>query len=224
MFRTVPLLYPGRLRLTGNVRASGPGDAPDGRWFAVGSAQGSLSPPAFHTPPDSHLSLFKLGVFVCEHRELFPWVKVEGWLNDDKLSLTASQTGVAADGRFKSLMRLASREAAAMLLAAAREHPALMAEARAEVSRDPRARAVWDQRMKWGPQAGADAAAVPWWRGLLDSGAARTEARRRRVLLAAERTLWLRDASARLDAPGRTPPEALRAAVAAALAAAQGPD
>lgn len=225
MFRTVPLTYPERLKVLGNLSfAPWPEEAWAARPFRLGAAQGRLRIPSFSTPPDSHLSIFKLGVFVCEHRELFPWAKVQGWVNDDKLSLTASQTGVAPDARFAGLMRLVARETEAMLREAADAHPASLREARAAMAADPGARAVWDLRMKWGPHAGAAAAAPAWWRTLFVPGTLKRYEAYRRVLDAAERTLWLKDAAARLAAPGRTPPRGLAAAVAAALDAAQGPD
>lgn len=223
MLRPVPLLYPERLRVVGDLSLPPwPDEAQAARAFRLGGAQGRLRAPSFLTPPDSHLCLFKLGVFVCEHRELFPWAKVQGWVNDDRLSLSASQTGVAPDARFKGLMRLVSREAEAMLREAAAAHPAAVREARAEMAADPGARAVWDLRMKWGPQAGAAAATPSWWRTLLVPGTPKRYAAYRRVLESAERSLWLKDAAARLAAPGRTPPAALAKAVSGALAAAQG--
>lgn len=225
LFRTVPLLHPDRLRVTGNLSfPPWPDDAQAARPFRLGAALGRLRAPSFLAPPDSHLCLFKLGVFVCEHRELFPWAKVQGWVNDDKLALSASQTAVVPDARFRSLMRLVSREAEAMLRQAAAAHPASVREARETMAADPGARAVWDLRIKWGPQAGAAAATPSWWKTLFVPGTSRRYAAYRQVLDAAERTLWLKDAAARLAAAGRPPPTGLADAVADALDAAQGRD
>jgi hypothetical protein len=220
----VPLFHPDRFRLSGLARPFWPGEAAAGRPFSLGSAQGRLSLPSFYTPPDSHLTLYKLGAFVCEHRELVPCAKVQAWVNDDKLRLTASQTGVAPDARFKGLMRLVARQAEALLLETARAHLGLMKEALRAMNESTEAWAVWDRRFKWGPQAGADAAHVSGARRRFWPGSRAEVERRRLVLRAAEATLWLRDAAARLKAPGRTPPPGLAEAVSDALAAAQGRD
>lgn len=223
-FRSLPLFHPDRLKVTGDELSFWPADAAAGRAFRLGSAQGRLALPSFYAPPDSHLTLYKLGVFVCEHREPFRWAKVTAWVNDDKLALSANQSGVVPDARFKALMRLAAREAEALALEAAREHPELLASARAEMDRHAGARAVWDARLKWGPQAGERAATPGLFERLLMPDASERARRYRAVLHAAERTLWLRDVAARLKAPGRTPPPALAAAVTAALAGTERPD
>lgn len=221
MYKAVPLLQADRLSLTGARLARWPAEAASGTPFALGGALGRLALPDFYTPDDSHLMLYKLGVFVCEHREPFPWAKVVGWVNDDKMALSASLTGAVRDARFAGLMRLVGREAEALLREAAAGHPDLMTRARAACRADPAAAEAWAARHRWGPQAGRDAAVAPLWRRLLALEGPERTAGRRLVLDAANRTLWLRDAAARLNAPGRTPPAGLREAVAAALAAAE---
>ncbi|TPW18975.1 MAG: hypothetical protein FD126_3150, partial [Elusimicrobia bacterium] len=195
---SAPLFHRDRLRFTAGGSSHWPADAADGRPFRFGSALGRLSLPAFYTPPDSPLHLYKHGVLVCEHRELFPWAKVRAWVNDDKLSLSAGQTGVVRDARLKGLMRLVRREAEAMLFEAAQTYPDLTKRARGLMEAEPAARAVWDRRFKWGAQAGASAVEASWWRRLFVPGAAARDGRLRVVLEAAERTLWLKDAAARL--------------------------
>ncbi|TBR20576.1 hypothetical protein EPO15_12750 [bacterium] len=215
--RSAPLIHPDRLRLTGRA-AAWPAEADSGRTFRLGGACGRLAPPAFYTPPDSPLRLYKLGVMVCEHREPFVWAKVQGWVNDDKMATSAGQTAAVPDARFHALMRLVGREAEALVVEAASGYPDLMERARDTMGLDKDAQRVWDQRMRWGPQAGAEAAVPSWWRRLLDPGSPRRFEGYRTVLEAAERTLWLKDVSSRLEAPGRTPPPALAAAVRSALA------
>lgn len=212
-------LHGDRLRSSNAASSEWPADAALGWAFRLGCARGRLALPAFYTPPDSTLYLYKHGVFVCEHRELFPWAKVRAWVNDDKLKLSASQTGVVREARHKSLMRLVRSEAEAMLLKAAQGYPDLHERAQSLMRDDADARAVWEKRFKWGAQAGAAALETPWWRRRFVPGAARREEALRVVLEAAERTLWLKDAAARLRAPGPTPPPALAAAVESSLAA-----
>lgn len=210
-------LHRDRLRSSEAASSVWPADAACGHPFRLGGALGRLALPAFYTPPDSILLLYKHGVLVCEHRELFPWAKVRAWVNDDKLNLSASQTGVVRDARLKGLMRLVRREAEAMLLEAAQTYPALHKRAEALMQVDAEARAVWERRFKWGAQAGASALEAPWWQRLFVPGAARREEALRVVLEAAEQTLWLKDAAARLRTRGPTPPSALASAVAQAL-------
>lgn len=213
-----------RLRSSEAASSVWPADAAQGRAFRLGCVRGRLARPAFYTPPDSALYLYKHGVLVCEHRELFPWAKVRAWVNDDKLRLSVSQTGVVREARLKGLMRLVRRESEAMLLRAAQGYPELHERAQAIMEDDAGARGVWESRFKWGAQAGAAALKTPWWRRLLVPGSARREEALRVVLDAAETTLWLKDAAARLAAAGRPPPPGLADAVADALDAAQGRD
>lgn len=217
-FRSLPLFHPDRLKMTGDSVSLWPAEAAAGRGFRLGDALGRVALPSFYTPPDSHLSLYKLGVFVCEHREPLPWAKVQAWVNDDKLALSASQTGVARDARFKSLMRLLAREAEALAFETAREHPELMRRARAVMAARGDAQKVWDLRMRWGQQAAADAVEPSWWRRMTGLASPERAAENRLVLRAAERALWLKDVASRLKATGRKPPHGLTEAVRAALA------
>lgn len=223
-FRPLPLFHADRLTMKGVAFESWPASAASGRSFRLGGALGRIALPAFYTPPDSHLSLYKLGVFVCEQRAPLPWAKVQAWVNDDKLSLSAAQTGVVADARFSALMRLVARETSALAFAAAREQPALMAQARAAMGESREARRIWELRMRWGSQTAFNAAEPSWWRKLLVYGAQRESARNHLVLQAAERNLWLKDVAARLKGPGRTPPQGLGEAVRTALEDNERPD
>lgn len=214
--RSVPLFHADRLTVKGDPFDSWPAEAATGRTFRLGGALGRIAPPSFYTPPDSHLSLYKLGVFVCEQRELLPWAKVQAWVNDDKLSLSADQTGVVRNTRFAGLLRYLGRETEAMAFETAREHPKLMAEAR-RVMLDDAGQAVWDTRMKWGRQAAENLTSAPFWRRLFIPGTVERFRPFGLVLEAAERTLWLRDVASRLKTRGRTPPPGLDEAVGRAL-------
>lgn len=213
---SVPLFHADRLTMKGDSVDRWPAEAAAGRPFRLGDALGRLAPPSFYTPPDSHLSLYKLGVYVCEQRELLPWAKVQAWVNDDKLTLSADQAGVVRNARFAGLMRSLARETEAMVLETARAHPGLMTEAR-RVMLGEAGQRVWGMRMQWGRQAAENLAAPALWRRLLIPGTVERFRPYALVLEAAERTLWLRDVAARLKTPGRTPPPGLAEAVTAAL-------
>lgn len=216
-FGPSPLFHQDRLLALGRRGGAWPHEDRIEARSRLGGVRIALALPDYAVPPDSLVHLYKLGVFVAEHRESLPWAKVEAWVSDDKLPLDASESGAVRGPRLGALMRELGRRTEALARECAEGFPKLLESAQAAVHAHPAAREVWTRRLRWGPEAAAAAAGPGVWERLVGGDTA-LDAARSLALRSANRAVWLRDVEARLARPGRTPPPGLGEAVARARA------
>ncbi|MBI4423922.1 MAG: hypothetical protein HY554_09360 [Elusimicrobia bacterium] len=150
------------------------------------------------------LEAYTLGVFVAPTQAQLPRVQVEGYLNDDLFSLSASQTSVSRNTRFRKTMEIAAVCADKLLLKTAEEsRPRL--EAAAEAVQDTDLLYYWRSRIERGraaerpsPLEGAKESVKGALRLLAGVDLKRRNDAIAELQWTARATVWLRDAAGRL--------------------------
>ena len=177
--------------------------SPPGLYFDENGLRGWLTAPA-ELGPVSTLDAYTLGVFVSPTQLTLPRVQVDGYLNDDEFTLSASQSAVARNARFKRAADILAVKADLLLDRLLAEHGARMKMAGRQVLNADLAY-YWRNRL----ERGATAEKPSPLEGARESvkGAfqllAGADLKRRHDIIAelywtARVTNWLRDAAGRL--------------------------
>ena len=177
--------------------------SPPGVYFEEEGLRGWLT-----APPEpgrvSTLDTYTLGVFVAPTQVALPRVQVDGYLNDDEFTLSASQTAVARNARFKRDADLLAAKADLLLKQLLEEHGPRM-EAAGRALADGDLAYYWRNRLERGaaaekpsPLEGARESVKGAFKLLAGEDLKKRHDAIADIYWTARVTAWLRDAAARL--------------------------
>lgn len=176
---------------------------PPGIYFEGKEARGWVTVPA-EPAAVSTLQTYTLGVFVAPTQATLARVQVEGYVNDDQFTLTASQTALARNLRFRRTMEIVGAKAEELLkLIAEQNKDRLEAVAKAAIYGEMLY--YWRNRLERGspaekpsPLEGAKESVKGAFKLLAGVDLKKRQEEIDDVYWAARATAWLRDAAGRL--------------------------
>lgn len=184
---------------------------PPGLYFEEGPIRGWLTVPA-ELAAVSTFQAYTLGVFVAPTQAQLPRFQVEGYINDDQFTLSASQTAVARNSRFRGALEIVAKRADQLLVQLCQGHRERM-EAAAKAAMDGELLYYWRSRLERGgsaekpsPLEGAKESVKGALKLLAGVDLKKRQEAIEEIYWTARATVWLREAAGRLLKDSETDP------------------